>query len=330
MRLNRVTNNPLVLCAVMLSTFLAAVEGTVVSTAMPAIVADLGNFSLYSWVFSSYLLMTTITVLIYGKLADLWGRKPIIIFGLSLFMVGSFLCGMADSMEMLILFRFIQGIGAGAVTPIATTIIGDIYPQEERGKVQGYLSSVWGISAVFGPILGGFLVQAYSWKYIFWLNIPLAFVAIIGFVLFFHENVKKEQQKIDFIGSLYLILSVSILMLLLVESGSSWGWLSWNTGVAILLFFIFLILFILRSRCVSNPIIPVNLWNTRTITVVNLISFLSGIILMGISGYLPTYVQGVMGKTPIIAGLTLTTMSIGWPIGSTVSGKTILRLVIKS
>lgn len=329
MRLNRVTNNPLVLCAVMLSTFLAAVEGTVVSTAMPAIVADLGNFSLYSWVFSSYLLMTTITVLIYGKLADLWGRKPIIIFGLSLFMVGSFLCGMADSMEMLILFRFIQGIGAGAVTPIATTIIGDIYPQEERGKVQGYLSSVWGISAVFGPILGGFLVQAYSWKYIFWLNIPLAFVAIIGFVLFFHENVKKEQQKIDFIGSLYLILSVSILMLLLVESGSSWGWLSWNTGVAILLFFIFLILFILRSRCVSNPIIPVNLWNTRTITVVNLISFLSGIILMGISGYLPTYVQGVMGKTPIIAGLTLTTMSIGWPIGSTVSGKIYFKIGYK-
>src|SRR4051794_9732625 len=163
------TNRPIVLASVMLAMFMGAIEGTIVSTAMPAIVAELGDFSLYSWVFSSYLLMNTVTVLIYGKLSDLFGRKPVLNFGIIIFLIGSILCGLAESMVMLIVFRFIQGFGAGAITPIATTIVGDIYSKKERAKIQGYLSSVWGISAVLGPALGGFFVQFTSWKLVFWI-----------------------------------------------------------------------------------------------------------------------------------------------------------------
>src|SRR5699024_212000 len=148
-----------ILISVMLAMFMGAIEGTIVATAIPAIVGDLGGFSLYSWVFSAYLLMSTVTVLIYGKLADLFGRRPVLSFGIIIFLIGSFLCGIAHTMEQLIIFRFIQGIGAGAVMPIASTIVGDVYTGEDRARVQGYLSSVWGISAVMGPAVGGLLVQ---------------------------------------------------------------------------------------------------------------------------------------------------------------------------
>ena len=154
----RKTNRPLVLISIILATFMSAVEGTIVSPALPEIVGELGGFSLYSWVFSAYLLMNTVTVLIYGKLADLFGRKPVLLFGISVFMIGSLFAGFAWSMQSLIFFRLIQGFGAGAVTPIAMTVVGDIYSREERAKIQGYLSSVWGISAILGPALSGFFV----------------------------------------------------------------------------------------------------------------------------------------------------------------------------
>ncbi|MFL6560859.1 MAG: MFS transporter, partial [Bacillus sp. (in: firmicutes)] len=183
----RQTKKPLVLASVMLAMFMGAIEATIVSTAMPAIVADLGGFTLYSWVFSAYLLMNSVTVLIYGKLSDLFGRKPILSFGIIVFLIGSILCGFAGSMKTLIIFRLIQGFGAGAVMPIATTIVGDIYTAEERAKVQGYLASVWGISAITGPAVGGLLVQYVSWHYVFWINIPLGILSLAGLWLFLHE-----------------------------------------------------------------------------------------------------------------------------------------------
>jgi EmrB/QacA subfamily drug resistance transporter len=319
-------NRPLVLASIMLSSFMTAVESTIVSTAMPMIVSDLGNFSLYSWVFSSYLLMMTVTILIYGKLADIFGRKPVMLFGILLFLIGSFLCGLADSMEMLILFRFIQGIGAGAVSPIATTIVGDIYRDEERGKVQGYLQSVWGISAVLGPIMGGILVEYMGWQYVFWINVPLGIFAFIGFSLFLHEDIEKNNQVVDYRGAFYLVVFVSILMFLFIEGGVSWGWISWQATLLLLLSSAFFILFLFRSKKVNEPIVPINLWKDHYILIANMISFTTGIILIGIASFLPTYVQGLMGMSPIVAGFTLTTMSIGWPIASTIAGKLLFKV----
>lgn len=179
------TKRPFVLIAVMLAMFMGAVEATIVATAMPAIAADLGGFSSYSWVFSSYLLMNAVTVLIYGKLADIFGRKPVMTFGILVFLLGSVLCGFAESMTFLIIARFIQGFGAGAVLPIATTIVGDIYTKEERAQIQGYLASVWGISAISGPAIGGLLVEFVTWRFVFWVNIPLGILSLLGIWFFF-------------------------------------------------------------------------------------------------------------------------------------------------
>lgn len=220
------TKRPLVLAAIMLAMFMGAIEATIVSTAMPDIVSDLGGFSLYSWVFSGYLLMNSVTVLIYGKLSDLFGRKPILTFGIIFFLIGSILCGFANSMKMLILFRFIQGFGAGAVMPIATTIVGDIYSTEERAKVQGYLASVWGISAVSGPVLGGFLVQFVSWRFVFWINIPLGLLSLVGLWMFLHEKIEKRKREIDYFGAGLLSIAIFTLMIVLVQGGTNWKWSS--------------------------------------------------------------------------------------------------------
>jgi EmrB/QacA subfamily drug resistance transporter len=322
----RQTKKPLVLASVMLAMFMGAIEATIVSTAMPAIVADLGGFTLYSWVFSAYLLMNSVTVLIYGKLSDLFGRKPILSFGIIVFLIGSILCGFAGSMKTLIIFRLIQGFGAGAVMPIATTIVGDIYTAEERAKVQGYLASVWGISAITGPAVGGLLVQYVSWHYVFWINIPLGILSLAGLWLFLHENVKRKKHEIDYLGAILLTLTISSLMFILVEGGSRWSWSSWQT----LCFFAFsalsLLAFVFHEGRAKEPVMPFSIWKERSIFVANTTSLATGIMLIGISSFLPTFVQGVMEQTPIIAGFTLTTMSIGWPIASTLAGRMLISI----
>jgi EmrB/QacA subfamily drug resistance transporter len=322
----RETKRPFVLATVMLAMFMGAVEGTIVSTAMPAIVGDLGGFALYSWVFSAYLLMNAVTVLIYGKLSDLFGRKPILTFGIIVFLIGSVLCGTAESMEMLILFRLIQGFGAGAVMPIATTIVGDIYTKEERAKVQGYLSSVWGISAVSGPALGGLLVEYVSWRYVFWINVPLGILAIAGLWLYLHESVEKKKHDIDYPGAFLLTVAISSLMIVLVEAGTSWSWTSPQTlGLISLSIFTF-VFFILQEKRAAEPIMPFNIWRERSIFIANMTSLTTGVMLIGISSFLPAFVQGVMERSPIVAGFTLTAMSIGWPIAAAVGGRLLLKI----
>ncbi|MFC4320363.1 MDR family MFS transporter [Litchfieldia salsa] len=320
------TRRPLALAAVMLAMFMAAIEATIVSTAMPAIVGDLGGFSLYSWVFSAYLLMNAVTVLIYGKLSDLFGRKPILTFGIIVFLIGSFLCGIAPSMEWMIFFRFIQGFGAGAVMPIASTIVGDMYTKEERAKIQGYLSSVWGISAVLGPALGGILVEYVSWRYVFWINIPIGIICIIVLSLYLHEGIEKKKHDIDFIGAGLLFISVSALMIILVEGGVHLPWTSIPIILLSLLFLITLACFIFQERRAAEPMMPFSIWKERSIFIANIASLTTGVMLIGISSFLPAFVQGVMERSPIVAGFTLTTMSIGWPIAATIAGRLLLTI----
>jgi EmrB/QacA subfamily drug resistance transporter len=318
-------NRPLVLISVMLAMFVSAVEATIVTTAMPVIASDLGGFSRYSWIFSAYLLMSTVTVLVYGKLADLFGRKPILFIGMTIFIIGSFLCGFATTMEQLILYRLIQGLGAGAVMPIATTIVGDIYTTKERAKVQGYLSSIWGISAVLGPAIGGGIVYYFSWEYVFWVNIPLGILAMIGIGVFLQEPEREKEVSIDYKGATLLTISLSAILFWLVEGGQSFGRLSFSSIALLLISFGLFTLFVFVERAAKDPLMPFSIWRNPVILYANLVSFTTGFILIGISAYLPTFVTGVMGQPAIIAGFTLTAISIGWPIASSFAGHLLIR-----
>ncbi|GIN19116.1 MAG TPA: MFS transporter [Bacillus bacterium] len=324
------TKRPYVLAAVMLAMFIGAVEATIVATAMPAIIGDLGGFAHYSWVFSAYLLMNTITVLIYGKLSDLYGRKPILTIGISIFLIGSILCGLSSSMEQLIIFRLIQGLGAGAVMPIATTIVGDIYTAEERAHVQGYLSSVWGISAIMGPAVGGLLVEYISWRWVFWVSIPLGVLSIIGIWLFLHETIEKKKPDIDYAGAGLLTVTISSFMIILVEGGVRFSWSSPQVLTLAIIATAAFLLFILQESRAAEPMVPLKIWRLRPILIANLVSFTTGLMLIGISSFLPAYVQGVMEKSATIAGFTLTAMSIGWPLASTAAGRLIVKIGYRS
>lgn len=319
------TNRPLVLASIIVAMFIGAIEATIVATAMPGIIGDLGGFSLFTWVFSAFLLAQAITIPIYGKLADLFGRKPVFTFGVTVFLIGSLLCGFAPTMKMLILFRLIQGIGAGATLPIATTIIGDIYSVQERAKIQGYIASVWGISSIIGPVLGAIFVQYLNWAWIFWINLPLGVLSIMGIWLYLHEHIAVKRHKIDFIGSGLLLVLISSLMILLLSGGTTWHWVSVPIFSLLGLVCLMFSLFIIQEKRAEEPVMPLDIWKNPLITVANLASFTTGAVMIGITSFLPAFVQGVMGRTPAIAGFTLSMMSIGWPIASTFSGKLMLK-----
>lgn len=321
----KIKSRPLILISVMLAMFVSAVEATIVTTAMPVIASDLGGFSRYSWIFSAYLLMSTVTVLIYGKLADLFGRKPIFLIGMSIFLIGSILCGFAMTMEQLIVYRLIQGAGAGAVMPIATTIIGDIYTTEERAKIQGYLSSVWGVSAVLGPALGGAIVLYLNWQYVFWINIPLGLLAMIGIGLFLKEPEREKEVSIDYRSAVLLTGSLAVLLYWLTEGGQSFARTSLLSFVIMLVGIAFILLFVGNEKRAANPMMPFSIWKNPVILYANIVSFTTAFILMAVSTYLPTFVTGVMEQPAIVAGFTLTAMSIGWPLASSIAGHLLIR-----
>jgi len=319
------TNRPLVLATLMLSMFMGSIEGTIVATAMPDIVGSLGGFSYYSWVFSAYLLMQAVATPIFGRLADLYGRKPVFFTGVSIFLVGSILCGLAPNMIWLIVFRFIQGLGAGGIAPITMTIIGDIYDVEGRAKIQGWLASVWGVSSILGPLAGGLIVQNWHWAWIFWLNIPFGILAIAGLSLFLHEEIEKRQRSVDYLGAGLFFVAVTAMMMVLIQGGSAWAWDSPQvlslSGVAVVGF----ILFLLQETRAKEPIMPLEVWRQRLIATANTTTLIAGMVMIGLTTFLPTFVQGVMGRDAVTAGFALTAMSVGWPISSTLTGRLLLR-----
>lgn len=319
----RSTRRSLVLAALVLAMFMAAIEGTIVATAMPSIAASLGGFALYSWVFSSFLLMQAITTPMFGKLADLFGRKPVFVGGVTVFLLGSVLCGLAPSMPVLIAFRFVQGLGAGAVYPTVTTLAGDLYGLRERARVQGYLSSVWGVSAVVGPLVGGLIVQYAHWSWIFWLNVPFGLLAVAGVTLFLHEDVAHRRHSIDGLGVGLFLVAMASLMLLLTEAGQ-WGLPRLLALLALTVSG--LVGFLLHERRAAEPMIDLSQWRDPLIGVANLATLSAGVMMIGLITYLPTYVQGIMGRSPLVAGFTLTSMSIGWPVASVLAGRLLVPL----
>lgn len=311
--------------SVMLAMFMAAIEGTIIATAMPSIVAELGGFSLFSWVFSVFLLAQAVTIPLYGKLADIYGRKPVFTLGIIIFIIGSFLCGFAKTMQSLILFRLLQGLGAGAIQSIAMTIVGDIYSLTERAKVQGYISSVWGFSSIIGPAIGAFFVQYVHWAWVFWVNIPIGILAALGIVIFLKEDIQKQPHEIDYLGSIYIFISVSVLMIVLIQAGTVWEWSSPQVLSMLGVFGVGIMLFIFQEKRASEPIIKLELWRDRSILISNAATLTTGVVLIGISTFLPTYVQGVMKQTALIAGFTLGVMSIGWLISAALAGRFVLK-----
>lgn len=315
------TNRRNITIALMVATFLAAIEVTVVSTAMPTIVAELNGFKLISWIYASYLLTSAVTTPIFGKLADLYGRKKIFMYGSILFLIGSMLCGLAGSMEMLVVYRALQGIGAGAILPVTFTIIGDVYPYEQRGKVQGLFSSIWGIAGLVGPLVGGFFVDWLSWRWIFYINVPFGILSIILISLFLKESIDKSEKSIDYAGAVTFTIAMTALLFALITGGSEFPWTSPVIIGLFALFVVFLVLFYFIQLRAKDPMIPLKLFKIRGIAVSNAAGFFISAVNIALSTYMPMWVQGVMGKGATFAGLTITPMSIGWLLGSIVSGK---------
>jgi EmrB/QacA subfamily drug resistance transporter len=306
----------IVFAFVLISTFITAIEQTIVATAMPAVAADLGDFSLYGWVFSGFMLSQAVSVPIFGRLADLYGRRPTMIAGLIIFMTASLLCGLAWSMPSLIAFRILQGLGAGAIQPIAVTMIGDLFKPQERPKAQAFISTVWALSAVLGPVSGGLIVQHGDWSWIFWVSIPVGIVVIVGFLAFFRETVERREHAIDYLGAALFSVAVGALLVLCVQGGIHWPWDSAPALVLSAVAAVTGILFIIHELRTAEPMVPLDMWKDRAILIATLGYFMTGVSFLGLLTFVPVYVQGVMGRSAIEAGLALTMMSLTWPSAS--------------
>jgi EmrB/QacA subfamily drug resistance transporter len=314
------------LIALMMTTGLVAIDSTILATAVPSIVGDLGGFSQFTWLFSIYLLAQAVTVPVYAKLADTFGRKPRVMIGIGLFLLGSILCGFAWSLPALIVFRAVQGLGAGAVQPMAITIAGDIYTVAERARVQGYLASVWAVSAVLGPALGGLFSQCVSWRWIFLVNIPLCLLAAWLIARNFTERVERRTHRIDVAGAVTLTLGLSLVILAVLEGGQAWAWDSVQSLAAFALGALLLASFAFIERRAAEPVLSPWVFSRRLLITTTVVSLGGGAILIGLTSFVPTFLEIATGSSPLLAGLALAALTIGWPISASLSGRFYLRL----
>ena len=315
-----------VLLSVMLATGLVAIDSTILATAVPSVVADLGGFSQFPWLFSVYLLAQAVSVPLYGKFADIVGRKPMMLVGVTVFLVASILCGSAWSMLSLIVFRALQGLGAGAILPIGQTIVGDTYTLAERAKVVGYLSSVWAISSVVGPTLGGVFADFVSWRWIFFVNVPIAVAAMVMLRRFFTEQVQRRTHKIDYAGVVLLAGGGTLLVLGLLTGGVDWAWGSPQSVLILLVALVLLVLFVLVERRAAEPILPLWVFRRRVLVGANAASLCVGVMLIGLTSYVPLFAQKVLGTSALVAGFAVAVLTVGWPFAASLSGRIYLRI----
>lgn len=321
------SDRAIVTAAVMAGMFLSAIDTTAVSTAMPRIVAALGGLPLYPWVFAVYMLASTATVPLFGYLSDVYGRKRFYLLGVGLFVTGSVLCSLSGGMVELIVYRGIQGVGAGALVPITMTIIGDLYDLERRARMQGLFSGVWGISSIVGPLLGGALTDLWSWRAIFWMNVPFGLVAAALIAIYLVDRVEENHRApIDVPSLLALTGGVAAVLLALQQGGRSHPW----SSVPILGLFVAggagIVLFAWRDRRSPRPILPPELLRDRIFTVASSAGFFGGAALFGLAAYVPLWVQGVYGGSATLSGTILVPMSLGWVTASIVAGRLLLRI----
>jgi len=313
------TRRVVVTASLLLGTFLASIEVTVVAAAMPSIVDSLGGIALYPWVFSAYLLTQTVTIPLYGRMADFYGRRSVYVFGVTLFLAGSALSALAPSMEALVAARALQGLGAGSVLPLTLTIFGDLFDVSARTKLHGLFSVVWGISALAGPLAGGLIVQNLSWRWVFILNIPFGILSAFGVGWLLRESPPRRRHRMDYRGA--ALLSTATLALLLGLLPSDQRPLALGVGFWLGSAVVLVLLFVRWERRHPEPLVPLGLFADRVHTAANATGLLLGAALFGMVAFLPLYVQGVRGGTPIQAGAILIPLSLGWTASSIVSGR---------
>ena len=312
------TNRRATVFALLASIAMSALEATVVGTAMPTVIADLGGIDRYGWVGAAYMLASTVTMPLYGKLADLYGRRPTLIFGIVLFTLGSLAAGASTTMTMLVIARGIQGLGAGAMQPVAMTIVGDLFTLEERSRVQALFGSVWGISGIAGPIVGGLIVETIGWRWVFWINLPLGVLAIAMLMRSYHEEKRAAVQvHIDWLGALVLTLaSIAIL----IGAGRELPWLTIPLGLGLT------VLFVMIERRAQSPVLPLGLVLRPAIAVASASSLLLGAAMMAAVMFVPLFAQGVLGASAPEAGATIAPMLVGWPIAAAMTSRTLSRI----
>ncbi|MCO7176250.1 MDR family MFS transporter [Sporolactobacillus kofuensis] len=322
------TNKTIVIAGLMIGTFLTAIEGTVVSTAMPKIIGDLQGIRIMDWVFSIFMLTSAVTAPLFGKLADLFGRKAIFLIGIILFLLGSVLCGLSWTMQAMIVFRGIQGIGAGAVMTLSTTIIGDIYPVEDRARMFGMIGLIWGIAGILGPLVGGFFVDVLSWHWIFFINLPFGIVTILLVFLGLHEDWHQERKKIDVTGALVFAMAMISLLLALQRIGEH-GWHDSLTMMLIIASFLLLGLFLFIEQRAEDPMVPLTLLKMPIVFLTNLFALVASALLIGNDIYMPMWLQGLLGYSATASGFVLTPMSLAWMAGSFLCGHLLSKLGLR-
>ncbi len=312
---------------VLMAMFLSALDQTVVSTALPRIVADLGGFDRYTWVSTSYLVASTSVLPIVGRLTDIYGRKWFILAAIVVFLVGSVLAGLSQTMTQLIVFRAIQGLGGGSIMAIAFVAVGDLFPPAERGKNQGYVASVYALSSILGPILGGLITDQLSWNWIFYINLPLGIPLIVLFIFYFPQ-VKPEavRHKLDILGVATLILCVVALMLGLSWGGVQYSWGSPQVAGFLVLSLVMTLLFIFIETKAEQPIVPLHLFKNRVLSSSLITVFFTGFAMFGGIIFVPLYAQGVLGQSATSTGTIMTPMMLGMVVGATLSGQALSRL----
>jgi EmrB/QacA subfamily drug resistance transporter len=313
----RKTHRPFTVVGVLLAMFMAAMEATVVGTAMPTVVEKLGGIEYYGWVAAVYMLTATVTMPLYGKLSDLYGRKPIVMLAMAAFLAGSMASGLSQSMMQLIAFRALQGVGAGGLQPLAMTIVGDIFKPAERARIQGIFGAVWGVAAMSGPLLGGLLVAALSWRWVFYINVPFGILSALMLSAFFHEPVERKEHSLDVAGT--ALLAASIVALLLGTSRVA-------PAATLPLAAVLLAAFVAVERRAREPVLSLELLRRRIMTVSSVAGAAVGGVMSATVVYLPLYVQAVLAGSPTQAGATVSPMLVGWPIASAVSGRLLPRL----
>jgi EmrB/QacA subfamily drug resistance transporter len=315
----RQTSRPLTVVALLLGLFLAAMEMTVVSTAMPTVVAELGGLPIYAWAFASYMLATTVTVPIWGKLADLRGRKPVLLAGIALFLTGSTACGLAGSMATLIAWRAVQGLGAGAMQPITFTIVGDLFTDvRERGRLQGLFGSVWGLAGLVGPVVGGAIVHSVGWRWIFWVNLPFGIASAAVLAVAYHERAEHHPHRLDVEGA--VLLAIAVVAVLAAPRSARAAAVALPVAAAALWGFAAV------ERRAKEPLLPLDLFRQRVMVVGSLGGALLGAAMISLVTFVPLWGQSVLGLTPTVAGAAIAPMAIGWPIASAVSGRLVARV----